>query len=205
MSPFFIRNRTIARFIIVFIRNWIEGFKNWTKPSNCHIFTHLTYFTQMTNESQIFTQIATFSHIEHISHKYPMKINFSHKWPYFYTLSIFHINIQWKSFFHTNGHIFTHWAYFTQMTNESQIFTKMAIFSHIEHILRNHFATFRCGLGFLKFLTFHGGHCASMKLRWSMVFLAWSSRWRKEESHQNDQTFPHRWHSRLRWFIIFQV
>jgi hypothetical protein len=30
----------------------------------------------------------------------------------------------------------------------------MAIFSHIEHILHNHFATFRCGLGFLKFLTF---------------------------------------------------
>jgi hypothetical protein len=40
------------------------------------------------------------------------------------------------------------------MTNESQIFTKMIIFSHIEHILRNYFATFRCGLGFLKFLTF---------------------------------------------------
>jgi hypothetical protein len=30
----------------------------------------------------------------------------------------------------------------------------MDIFSHIEHILHNHFATFRCGLGFLKFLTF---------------------------------------------------
>jgi hypothetical protein len=30
----------------------------------------------------------------------------------------------------------------------------MAIFSHIEHILHNHFATFRCGLGVLKFLTF---------------------------------------------------
>jgi hypothetical protein len=30
----------------------------------------------------------------------------------------------------------------------------MAIFSHIEHILHNHFATFCCGLGFLKFLTF---------------------------------------------------
>jgi hypothetical protein len=30
----------------------------------------------------------------------------------------------------------------------------MVIFPHIEHILHNHFATFRCGLGFLKFLTF---------------------------------------------------
>jgi hypothetical protein len=30
----------------------------------------------------------------------------------------------------------------------------MVIFSHIEHILLNHFATFRCILGFLKFLTF---------------------------------------------------
>jgi hypothetical protein len=34
------------------------------------------------------------------------------------------------------------------------IFTQMAIFSHVEHILHNHFATFHCGLGFLKFLTF---------------------------------------------------
>jgi hypothetical protein len=30
----------------------------------------------------------------------------------------------------------------------------MVIFSHIEHILHNHFATFCCGLGVLKFLTF---------------------------------------------------
>jgi hypothetical protein len=30
----------------------------------------------------------------------------------------------------------------------------MTIFSHIEYILHNRFATFRCGLGFLKFLTF---------------------------------------------------
>jgi hypothetical protein len=30
----------------------------------------------------------------------------------------------------------------------------MVIFSNIEHILHNHFATFHCGLGFLKFLTF---------------------------------------------------
>jgi hypothetical protein len=30
----------------------------------------------------------------------------------------------------------------------------MVIFSQIEHILHNHFATFHCGLVFLKFLTF---------------------------------------------------
>jgi hypothetical protein len=30
----------------------------------------------------------------------------------------------------------------------------MVIFSHIDHILHNHFAIFRCSLGFLKFLTF---------------------------------------------------
>jgi hypothetical protein len=30
----------------------------------------------------------------------------------------------------------------------------MVTFLHIEHILHNHFATFRCGLDFLKFLTF---------------------------------------------------
>jgi hypothetical protein len=27
-------------------------------------------------------------------------------------------------------------------------------FSHIDHVLHNHFASFRCGLGFLNFLTF---------------------------------------------------
>jgi hypothetical protein len=31
-----------------------------------------------------------FSHIEHISHKYPIKVEFSRKWSYFYTLSIFY-------------------------------------------------------------------------------------------------------------------
>jgi hypothetical protein len=30
----------------------------------------------------------------------------------------------------------------------------MVIFSQIEHILHNHFATFHCSLVFLKFLTF---------------------------------------------------
>jgi hypothetical protein len=47
-----------------------------------------------------------------------------------------------------------HWAYFTQISNESQNFTQMVIFLHIEHILHNYFSTFHCGLGFLKFLTF---------------------------------------------------
>jgi hypothetical protein len=40
------------------------------------------------------------------------------------------------------------------MSNEIQIFTQITIFSHIMHILHNHFAPFRCALGFLKFLTF---------------------------------------------------
>jgi hypothetical protein len=53
--------------------------------------------------------MAIFSHIEHISHRYLMKVKFPHKWPYFHAL-----------------------AYFTH----------------------NHFATFRCSIGFLKFLTF---------------------------------------------------
>jgi hypothetical protein len=30
----------------------------------------------------------------------------------------------------------------------------MVIITHNEHIFQNHFATFCCGLGFLKFLTF---------------------------------------------------
>jgi hypothetical protein len=149
--------------------------------------------------------MAIFSHIEHISHKYPMKVNFSHKRSCFHTLSIFHTNIKWKSNFHTNDHIFTHWAYFTQISNKSRIFTQMVIFLHIEHILHNHFATFHCGLGFWNSWLFHGGCCASMELCWPMVFLAWSSRWWKEESHQIDQTLSHRRHSRLWQFIVFQV
>jgi hypothetical protein len=40
------------------------------------------------------------------------------------------------------------------MFNTSHIFTQLTIFSHIEHILHDHCATFRCGLGFLEFLTF---------------------------------------------------
>jgi hypothetical protein len=40
------------------------------------------------------------------------------------------------------------------MANESQIFTQMTIFSHIEHILHNHFVTFYCALGFLEILDF---------------------------------------------------
>jgi hypothetical protein len=58
------------------------------------------------------------------------------------------------------------------MTNESQILTKMTIFSHNEHISHNHFGTFGCGLGFLNFFTFHGDSCASMELHWPMVLLA---------------------------------
>jgi hypothetical protein len=40
------------------------------------------------------------------------------------------------------------------MTNKSQIFSQIAIFSHIEDILHNHFATFHCALDILKLLTF---------------------------------------------------
>jgi hypothetical protein len=52
--------------------------------------------------------MAIFSHIEHISHKWPMKVKFSH---------IEHISHKWsmKVIFHTNSYIFTHWAYFTQL------------------------------------------------------------------------------------------
>jgi hypothetical protein len=112
------------------LRNNTQGIRNRTKTSNGHIVTHWAYFTQISNECQIFTQMGILPHIEHISHKYLMNVKFSHKWSYFYTLSIFHTNIQWKSNFNTNGHIFTHWAYFTQISNECQIFTQMAIFSH---------------------------------------------------------------------------
>jgi hypothetical protein len=61
---------------------------------NSHVFTQISnenqICTQISNESQISTQMAIFSHIEHISHKYTMKVKFSHKWPYIYTLSIFY-------------------------------------------------------------------------------------------------------------------
>jgi hypothetical protein len=68
----------------------------------------------MTNENKIFTQITIFAHIEDISHKWSMKVNFLLKWPYFYTLRIFHTNDQWKSNFHSNDHIFTHRGYSSQ-------------------------------------------------------------------------------------------
>jgi hypothetical protein len=121
---------------------------------NSHIFA------QISNESQIFTQMTIFSHIEHISHKYPMKVKFSYEWTYFHTLSIFYIII---------------------------LLLSVMV------------------LSFWNSWLFHGGHCASTEFHWAMVFLAWSSRWRKEEYHQIDQTFPHQRHSRLRRFIIFQV
>jgi hypothetical protein len=34
--------------------------------------------------------MAIFSHIEHILHKYPLKLKFSRKWSYFHTFSIFY-------------------------------------------------------------------------------------------------------------------
>jgi hypothetical protein len=40
------------------------------------------------------------------------------------------------------------------MTNGSQIFTQMFIFSHIEHNLHHHFAIFHYALVLFKFLTF---------------------------------------------------
>jgi hypothetical protein len=40
------------------------------------------------------------------------------------------------------------------MTNESQNFTQMNIFSHIDDMLHNYFATFCCALGFLNFFDF---------------------------------------------------
>jgi hypothetical protein len=148
---------------------------------NSQIFTHWAYFTKISNEIQISTQMTIFSHIEHISHKYPMKVKFPHKLPYFHTLSIFYTNILYKSYFHTNGHIFTHWAYFTQ----SFLWLSIAV------------------LVFWNSWLFHGGHCASTELWWPMVFLAWSSRWQKEESHQIDQTLPQWRHSQLQRFIVF--
>jgi hypothetical protein len=178
--------------------------------SNDHIFTHWVYFTQISNESQIFSQMAIISHIEHSSHKYPMKVYFLLKWSYFHTLSIFHTTIQWKSNSHSNDHIFTNWAYFTQISNESQIFTQMAIFSHIKQILHKYPRKVKFSLNWQHFHTlsifhtiifllsvallfffwnswlFHCGHCTSMELHWPMKCLSWSSRWWKQESHQID-------------------
>jgi hypothetical protein len=116
------------------------------------IFSHIEHiFTQIYNESQISTQMAIFSHIEHISHKYPIQVTFSLKWPYF----------------------------------------------HIEHILHNHFATFRCGLGFLKFLTFSWWLLRKYRASLADGILGLIIEVMKKESHQIDQTLPHRWHSRL--------
>jgi hypothetical protein len=39
-------------------------------------------------------------------------------------------------------------------TSEIAHTSETTIFSHIEHIVHNYFATFHCVLGFLKFLTF---------------------------------------------------
>jgi hypothetical protein len=89
-----------------------------------------------------------FSHIEHISHQYPLKVKFLHKWPYFHTLSIFHTNILWKSIFHTLSifHTNIQWKsiFYTNCHIEhiSHKYSMKVKFSHIEPILHNHFATF---------------------------------------------------------------
>jgi hypothetical protein len=98
------------------------------------VFSHIEHISLKYPMKVIFfTQMDIFSHIEHISHKYPMKVKFSHKWLYFHTLSIFHTNIQWNLNFHTNGHILTHWAYFTQISNHTygHIFTHWAYFTQL--------------------------------------------------------------------------
>jgi hypothetical protein len=78
---------------------------------NIYIYIYHTSETTYTSETEPKYQMAIFSRTEHISHKYPI-----------------------KSHFHTNGNIFTHWAYFTQISNKSYFFTQMIIFLHIEHI-----------------------------------------------------------------------
>jgi hypothetical protein len=47
------------------------------------IFSHIEHIS---HKYQI---KVTFSHIEYILHKYPLKLKFSQKWSYFHTLSIF--------------------------------------------------------------------------------------------------------------------
>jgi hypothetical protein len=109
VSPFFlIRNWTIAIFNIVSTINWTQNFRNYT------------HFRNRTK-----TSIVIFSYIEHISHKYPIKVIFSH---------IEHISHKYPL--------------------KVKIFTQIVIFWHIEHILHNYFAIFHWGLGFFKFLTF---------------------------------------------------
>jgi hypothetical protein len=93
------------------------------------------------------------------------------KWPYFHTVSISHKNIQWKLIFHTNGHILTRWAYFTQIPIESQIFTQMVIFSHIEHIYTIILLLFIAVLVFWNSLTFHGGRWCKYRALLIKLFL----------------------------------
>jgi hypothetical protein len=240
-SPFFfIRNWTIAIFIIVSIRISTQDFRNCTHFS---IFSHRTsetahtsvYFTQISNKSYIFTQMGIFSNIEHISHKYPIKLKFSHiehilhkyplkvkflhKWSYFHTFSIFYTYIN-------KSYIFTEMGIFSNIEHISHKYPIKLKFSHNEHILHkyplkvkishkwSYFHTLIIFYTIILLLSvavlvfwnsrlFHGARCTSIELRWSMVFLALSSRWRKEESHQIDQTLPQRRHSQLWRFIIF--
>jgi hypothetical protein len=67
----------------------------------------------------------------------------------------------------------------------------MAIFTHIEHILHNDFATFHCALGFIKFLTFLWLSLCSYKALLANGILVFTIKVGKEESHQIDQTLPH--------------
>jgi hypothetical protein len=54
-------------------------------------FSHAEHISHKNSmKSKIFIQIDIFSHMDHISHKYLMEVKFSHKWLYFYTLSIFY-------------------------------------------------------------------------------------------------------------------
>jgi hypothetical protein len=55
----------------------------------------------------------------------------------------------------------------------------MGIFSQIEHILHNNFATFRCRLDFLKFLTFFMVAIAQVR-----SFIDWSYSWL---NHRGDE------------------
>jgi hypothetical protein len=122
------------------------------------------------------TSIAIYSHIEHILHKYPTKVMFSH---------IEHISHKYPlkvKFSHK-------WSYFDTLS----IFYTIILLLSVEVLV------------FWNSWLFHGGHCASMQLCWPMVFLAWSSRSQKEESHQIDRTLPHQWQSQLRRLVIFQV
>jgi hypothetical protein len=130
-----------------------------------------------------------FSHIEHISHKYPTNVKLLLNWPYFHTLSIFHTNIQWKLNFHSIGHI----SHIEHISHKYSMKVKFSLKWSYFHTL-SIFYTIILLLSIVLFVffwnswLFYGGHCTSMVFHLSMVFLAWSSRWWKEEFQQIDQT-----------------